>query len=305
MKRIVRISSLLFLLMNVVAIFHAYNFTHFKDGCIKTKKPTELSLGEKMSALAFGINNPKPKNETYPNSDFKEYFLPNNPLIHVWEISVARPKGIVVLFHGYSTSKSSLIAYSNEFLELGYSTIMVDFEGSGNSLGHTTTIGFKESQTVIDCFEYLNNRGENNIHLFGNSMGAVAILKAAHEVDINPKSIIVESPFGSMAKTVASRFEIMNVPSFPMAHLLVLWGGIINGFWAYDHNPSEYSKNIDCPVLLFHGEMDRKVSREEVDQIFNNLKGRKQFIVFESAKHENLLGYNKLKWKTAVAEFMK
>ncbi|MBC8884363.1 hypothetical protein H9X57_16275 [Flavobacterium piscinae] len=54
-------------------------------------------------------------------------------------------------------------------------------------------------------------------------MGAVAIMKAISDFEIKPKGIIIECPFGSMYKTVGARFESMNVPTFPMAGLLVFW----------------------------------------------------------------------------------
>ena len=183
--------------------------------------------------------------------------------------------------------------------------MLVDFIGSGGSLGSTTTIGFDEAETVNECVEYLKGKGEENIHLFGNSMGAAAILKAANDFDLDPKSIILECPFGSMLETVEARFRIMNIPTFPMANLLVFWGGTINGFWAFGHKPIDYAKNISCPVLLFFGAKDPKVNRSEIDRIFKNLNGKKKLVVFENSKHENYLDDNKMEWRKAVVEFDK
>jgi len=305
MKRGLISVCLLFLLMNIAAIFHAYKFTHFTSGNIKTKKPSELTMTEKISTALLGIDNPGPKNEILPTQNFKTIYLPNNPNIEVWGLEAENTKGTIILFHGFSASKSSLIEHSNEFLKLGYSTMLVDFIGSGGSLGNITTIGFKEAQTVNDCFDYLKGKGEKNIHLFGNSMGAAAVLKAQSEFELKPKSIILECPFGSMVETVEARFNIMKIPSFPMANLLVFWGGTMNGFWAFGHNPIDYAEDITCPVLLFYGAKDPKVSRSEIDRIFENLRGKKQLIVFENTKHENYLRNNKEEWVKAVVEFNK
>ena len=291
--------------MNVIAIFHAYQFTHFSSGNTKTKKPSELTVLEKITTAVFGINNPRPKNEVFPTQNYKTVYLPNNSNIEVWLIAAENAKGTVVLFHGFSASKSSIIKHSNEFLKLGYNTMLVDFIGSGGSLGSTTTIGFDEAETVNDCVEYLKGKGEENIHLFGNSMGAAAILKAANDFDLDSKSIILECPFGSMSETVEARFRIMNIPCFPVANLLVFWGGTINGFWAFGHNPIDYAKNISCPVLLFYGAKDPKVNRSEIDRIFKNLNGKKKLVVFKRAKHENYLDDNKMEWRKAVVEFDK
>ena len=62
--------------------------------------------------------------------------------MEVWLIEVDSAKGVVALFHGYSGSKSGNVEYAEQFNQLGYSTILVDFRGSGGSEGNRTTIGF-------------------------------------------------------------------------------------------------------------------------------------------------------------------
>ena len=74
-----------------------------------------------------------------------------------------------------------------------------------------------------------------------------------------------------MYKTVCARFETMNIPTFPMVGFLFFWGGLQYEYWAFGHNPSEYAKEINCPTLLLYGAKDEKVSRAEIDEIFNNL----------------------------------
>jgi hypothetical protein len=198
-------------------------------------------------------------------------------------------KGTVILFHGYGAEKSSMLDKSDIFQQLGYNTLLVDFMGSGGSEGNQTTIGFKEAEEVMTCYKYLTAKGERHIYLFGTSMGAVAILKAIRDYHLEPSGIIIECPFGSLYETTCARFRTMNVPCFPMAGLLVFWGGVENGFWAFSHNPVEYAKAVDCPTLLLYGGKDEKVSIEETEDIFVNLHGKKKLHVYEFAGHENYL----------------
>ena len=213
-------------------------------------------------------------------------------------------KGTVILFHGFGGAKSSLLDKSEIFLESGYNTFLVDFMGSGGSNGNQTTIGYYEAQQVKTCFDYLTSQDEKNIFLFGTSMGAVAILKAINEYNINPKGIIIECPFGSMYKTVSARFKIMNTPAFPMAGLLLFWGGLQNGFWAFDHNPAQYALKVNCPALLLYGAKDQKVSRQEIDEIFNNLGEKKRLKIYPDAGHENYLNKYKKEWTTDIDQFL-
>jgi len=291
--------------MNVVAVFHSYKFTHFvKSKIEKTKDAKKPSPAQKISTLIFGINNPRPENEKIPSTKFEIVNLKSNIKIECWNIKTTNSKGTVILFHGFSAQKSSMLDKAEIFRELGFNTFLVDFMGSGGSEGNQTTIGFLEAEQVKTCYDYLTKKGEKNIILFGTSMGSVAIMKAIADFEIKPKAIIIECPFGSMYKTVCARFKNMHAPIFPMAGLLVFWGGIQNGFWAFEHNPTEYAKKITCPTLLMYGQQDEKVSKAEIDEIFTNLNGRKALKIHENAGHENYLTKYKDQWTRDVALFI-
>lgn len=296
--------------MNIVAIFHAYKFTHFtRSKKEKTKKPDQLDFGEKMTALFFGVNNPRPENKLMPAASYQSVKLQSNKMIDCWYFKkktdkpgTARPT--IILCHGYGGEKSSLLDKAAIFDSLGFDTFIFDFMGSGGSEGSTTTIGFKEAEQVKTSYDYLRNKGINQIYLFGTSMGAVAIMKAVKDFDLEPDGIIIECPFGTMYQTVAARFKNMNVPAFPMATLLVFWGGVQNGFWAFTHNPEDYAKSIKCPTLLLYGERDKNVSMEEIDAIYSNLGGPRILKTYPMAGHENYLLKYRAEWIEDVRKFL-
>ncbi len=295
----------LFIFINMVACFHAYKFTHFASTTItKTTDPGKLSFSARLKTILFGINNPRPVNDTGPPVPYTTVMIQSNKKTECWSIPAENPKGTVILFHGYGGSKSSLLDKSLVFQSLGYSTLLVDFMGSGGSEGNQTTIGFLEAQQVRSCFDYLSAKGEKNIFLFGTSMGAVAIMKSINDYKLKPQGIIIECPFGTMYQTVCARFRLMHAPTFPMAGVLLFWGGVQNGFWAFGHNPTEYARQISCPTLLMYGEQDNRVSRAEIDEIYTNLPARKHLVTFPGAGHENYLARYQTEWTTEVKAFI-
>lgn len=305
-RRIVKYSLfsllILFLFINLIAFFHAYKFTHFTGSVVNNTIPNRISFIEKIKFLFLGMERAKPVNTRLPKTQFKTVQILSNKKIEAWYIQVPNAKGTVLLFHGYAGNKASQLPQSEYFQQLGYNSLLVDFMGSGGSEGNQTTIGFKEAAQVKSCYEWIQQLGEKRIVLYGNSMGAVAIMKCISDCDIKPTKIILECPFGTMKQTVEARFKILGIPTFRMANLLLFWGGIQNGFWAFSHNPIHYAKRINCSTLLMYGAKDNRVSMTETEEIFQNLNGKKKLVVFENSGHESYQKVEEAKWENTIRE---
>ncbi len=306
--RFIIITLLLFMLANVVAAFHAYKFTHFTERGKKTLAPEKLSVAGKLKTLMLGIDNPRPVNRSFPQYPYSTIFIDSDERLACWYIpaDTARlpVRGTIAMFHGYSGDKSCMLQRAYEFRTLGYNTFLVDFPGSGGSGGMRTTIGYNESKDVRTVFQYLSSQDTGCVYLFGSSMGAAAILKAVDERKLKPSGIILECPFGSMYQTVCARFSNMHVPSVPMAPILTFWGGLINGFNAFNHNPAQYAAGVSCPALLIYGLCDKNVSKKETNDIFQALSGSKKLLICEKSGHDNFLKNSHDKWVKGVTLFL-
>jgi alpha-beta hydrolase superfamily lysophospholipase len=304
-RKLILILLLAFAIMNVVAYIHAYRFTHFSNSKIaRTKDPKSLSIVDKVTVLFSGIDNPRPRLKATPELPFETYHVASTVQLECWRIQSPNARGTVIMFHGYAGEKSSLLERGALFRAMGLNTVLVDFMGSGGSEGMSTTVGFEEARQVKDCFNDLIGRGEKNIFLFGTSMGAAAILKSVYDYQIKPNAIVLECPFGSLSETVAARFKMMNVPTFPMAPLLTFWGGLQNGYWAFSHNPSTYAKSVDTPTLILYGEQDERVTLAESREIAANLHGPKELITYHDAGHNVFVLGKEERWAADVQSFI-
>lgn len=312
--------------MNAVAFFHAWRFTHFaNEPGLHSPNPEQLSPGQKLWLLLTGIRNPKPQNGPKPSFPVETVTIqsPNGPL----EAWYARPDGdqahgTVALFHGYTSSKSHLTHVAGYFRRLGYAVLLVDQAGNGNSAGFRTTVGYREAADVAAAFHWLKDstrsssgsplRGRGaggevsrgRIILYGVSMGAVAILRAEAELGIRPTANILECPYGNMRQTAYNRFASMHVPGFPLADMLVFWGGVQNGFWAFGLNAERYATQIHTPTLLLWGTADPRVTRAETDAIFAHLAGPKARYDFPGVGHEPYWRRYSADWEREVRGFL-
>ena len=299
---------LLVVAANVVAFNHAWRFTHFSaEPGPHTANPEQLGFAEKLWVLATGIRNPKPRNGKSPAFFFQDVSISSaNGKLAGWYCPVEEAKGTVALFHGYASDKSKLLTEATYFRRLGYSVLLTDFAGNGGSEGYRTTVGYQEAADVQAVVQWLRERQpEARLVLYGNSMGAVAILRAESELAVKVDANLVECPYGSMLQTAQNRFRSMGVPPFPMANLLVFWGGVQNGFWAYDLSAERYAKTIKTPTLLMWGEADPRVTGEETDAIYAALAGPKQRRDFPGSGHEPYWRKHRAAWESAIWEFLR
>ena len=300
-----------FLFINLIAFVHAWHFTHFKEMGHRTEKPEQLSTTQKLKVLLAGITVPKPLNASGRSDDVTEIVIQsrNGMKMKCWGAGPEGQeplRGVVLLFHGYAGHKSTLLEEATAFREMGYYALLVDFLGHGDSEGNATSLGYGEAEDIGAAIDWSHATfgAHYPVVLYGVSMGAVAILKNLADKPGKANAAIIEAPFASMRKTVANRFEIMGVPAFPLADLLVFWGGIQHGFWAFGHNGLDYAAEVEEPVLMMLGAEDQRAKVQDGKQIFEGLPEPKHLVIFEGLAHQSFLRAEPGRWKEEVEAFL-
>ena len=297
--------------LNVVAYNHAYAMTHFSPGGSRTGKPEALSFAARLKVLLVGVNVPRPVSRRSPSDLAQDCQVlsidgGNGVTLSAWYCARGKESPLVILFHGYSAEKTCLIEEARTFLDLGTSVLLVDFRGSGSSSEGYTTIGVREADDVAATVRYAESAlPHSSVVLFGQSMGAVAILRAVKKHGVAPDAVILEAVFDTMLNTVRNRFVTMGVPSFPGAQLLVFWGGMQWGFNGFAHNPVEYARSLNCLSLFMHGSNDSRATVAEGRRVFAAVRGPKEFKEFASVGHEAYVSMHPDEWRAAVAKVIK
>lgn len=303
----------LIVLLNALAWRHAHAMTHFvrhdpsarADG---TAGPERLGLIQKAGVLFGGVTIYRPENRATPADLGLAYdtitFPGDAGALEGWYVPHAESRGLVLVFHGYTSCKGEMLPELKGFHDLGYSCFLIDFPGSGGSDGDATTIGYRESADVARTAQYARQKWPGRLILFGQSMGAAAVLRAEAVDGVKPDATVLECPFDTLMHTVEARFALMGLPAFPGAELLLFWGGVQNGFKGFAHNPVDYAKNAAGPVLMLHGSADSRVTPAQARAVYANLPGEKELYVFDGLAHESYAQARPEEWKEAVGRFL-
>lgn len=292
------------LAFNSVAYLGAYMMTHFLA-------PGQFGIGVKK------LTSSKTPADIGLNYQTNRIEIDRDRWLETWLIPVANStisKGTVILFPGSQSSKArQLLAPAQVFHELGYETLLVDFQGVGGSSGDTNTIGMREAEDVALSVDYARKLAAKNyeksslkppVILYGISMGSAAILRAIAQEKVHPDAIILEEPFARLVDAVGSRVRANRLPAFPLAESIVFWGGIQHGFNGFAHNPVDYATQVHCPTLILQGELDPWTTATEIDRIYQNLRGTRQLSIFPNTGHNLLVTVDRDRWKQNVNKFL-
>jgi len=303
------------LAFNGVAWMQAWSLTHYAPAGARTRPPEQLSLPERAWTILTGVQVPRPENTVPPAAGVPaagpvpyapaRLPLPGGEWLEVWQQDHPAARGTVLLFPGYAMSKRSLLGPAAAFYRLGYSVILTDYRGVGGSSGADTTLGVREGADVAAVVAYVRQAQPNGpILLYGESLGAAAILRAVAHEGVRPTALLLEAPFNRLVDTVGNRFQAMGLPAFPAAQTLVFWGSVQQGMDGFADNPVDDAAAVTGPTLLLHGTRDPRVTVAQTDAIYAALGGSKTLVRFAEAGHESLYAADSRHWAAAVRPFL-
>jgi len=263
-----------------------------------------------MGMLFRGVHIPKPEAFTSPDSfgaPYEEILVPgrDHMQLSAWRLLQPDAESVVLLFHGYSSEKSGLMPEAQIFWKMGSEVVMVDFPGSGGSPGNKTSLGIHESEDVVKAIEWARAQWPNRrLVVYGHSMGGAAIIRAMAVHGAQPDVAVVESVFDTLLEAIRFRFDLLSVPSFPAAEILLFWGSVQLGANGFDHDMVRYAQSVRTPTMIIHGENDRRALVAGADRVYHALAGPKQLVLIQNAGHVNPCLADPEKWGIAVRSFI-
>tara|TARA_R110002050_G_scaffold109799_1_gene221450 strand:- start:200338 stop:201321 length:984 start_codon:yes stop_codon:yes gene_type:complete len=295
-----------FLGLNIFIAGQAWNFTHFVTSPVASGQlNSENTFWNKTKTTFIGVSIPKSINDSV-DLDFVEVDTIHGEInLEIWRFDMEPSKGVVALFHGYNSSKSSLWKEAQAFYRMGYTVVLTDLRASGGSDGNQCSFGYYEATDVANTLTWCrNNYPQKKVFLYGVSMGAAAILKSVGSLHAKPDGIIIQSSFPSLHNALQNKMSPMVRSNFITSYLLTFWVGALNNFKALDFKSISDAKKVTCPTLVIHGMLDTQVSYEDSKSMYKNLKGPKELATFSKSGHESILTHEEANWVYLVTNFM-
>jgi pimeloyl-ACP methyl ester carboxylesterase len=230
----------------------AYHVPQYDRDIVKT---AEQSLGEGTLEVSF-VND---AGDTVPG----------------W-YHAGRNGSAIILLHGLRGTRAQLVVIARRLLEEGFGVLLIDQRGHGEHSCDITTLGRAESLDALAAIKWLRERQEVNgdkIGLFGASMGAATCIYAA-ATDPAIACAVADSSYATLAgmayHDLSMPYSVARAPGF-MKPLIVdaffMISGQVIGKWIDYPDPVDVVGNIKCPLLLFHGQCDRRIDPSSFDEL--------------------------------------
>ena len=207
------------------------------------------------------------------------YFIPNQ-----------KANKVVISFHGYNTEARKEYPLHHSYYQEGYTVLIVDQRGVGQSKGRFITMGLLERFDCLRWIDYVINRydGDVEILLEGLSMGASTVMMAAQDIRApQVKGMIVNCGFDSCSEQLEHTVtKLMHLPGFPVMHTVRFYAKLLAKYDMDAITASESLAKSDIPILMFHGMKDTFVPYINLAKIFPRIKAaHKKMIPCEHAAH--------------------
>jgi pimeloyl-ACP methyl ester carboxylesterase len=210
--------------------------------------------------------------------------------------------GVIVLLHGRGASRLAMVERARLLFDAGYSVVMFDLSGHGESGGTVQGFGYTEAQDAarIIAFTRLRFPGQR-LGAVGSSLGAAALVFAASQTlaDI----YVLEQLYATLRETTAWRMPLPVLRDF-QADVLLAQMPLRLGFGADDVRPVDRIEEIDRPVLLLAGGADPFIDREQTTALRAAAPPGSELIWFDGAGHVDLLRYDGPRYRDAVLSFL-
>lgn len=185
----------------------------------------------------------------------------------------AKPnKPTILFFHGNAGHHGHRVYNTQNYIENGFGVLLAGYRGYGGNKGYPSESGFYEDARTYIKHLIKNGVAEQDIILYGQSIGSGVAVQMATEFP-NVKALILEAPYTSLPDVAARQYFFIPV------HFLMKD--------KFD-NLSKI-QNVTAPLLIIHGTKDKIIPATMSQTLFNTATSlNKEIYLLKNHGHNDL-----------------
>jgi hypothetical protein len=201
-----------------------------------------------------------------------------------WFVPHEGATAAVLLLHGNGGNMSNMLDHVAFYHELGYSTLLIDYRGYGESEGTPSERGlYADGEAAWRYLRETRGYAAHDVVLVGLSLGGgVASHLAAREA---PGALILDSTFTSMVDLAWAHYPWLPVPLLLRHRYLT----------------AERIGAVNAPLLLIHSRDDRLIPFSHAERLYSLARDPKTLVTISG---DHVQGLADAGYKRAVRAFL-
>jgi pimeloyl-ACP methyl ester carboxylesterase len=206
--------------------------------------------------------------------------------LEVWRIEPAgASRGTVVLAHGWGRNRDRMVARARLFGQWGFTTVIHSARDHGKSSPHRFMNAVKFAEDIEAVLAWIGQP----VILYGHSAGAAGAIIAASRNPARVRLLFLEACYADTKEALLSLYRWVNPFLGIVCGPMILWW--MNLFYKNKLklvNPSRLAPKIKMPVMLIHGEKDRRFPLQFAQTLHQNFaSGQAELYIAEGAGHSD------------------
>lgn len=211
--------------------------------------------------------------------------------LHAWWIPNSTSTKVLLYLHGNGSNISENLERANNFYQLGFSLLLLDYRGYGLSTGKFPTEArvYEDAQAAWNYLVKIRELKPEQIFVYGHSLGgAIAIDLGVRQPQM--AGLIIEGSFTSMVDIVEYYGGIYRF--FPTRAL------INQRFDSLSKVPM-----LKMPILFIHGEKDEVIPVKMSEELLAAVQTPKRLLIVPEAGHNDVSEVGEKLYLDSIREF--
>lgn len=221
-----------------------------------------------------------------------------------WWLNQGGNSPVVLLLHSIRADRSSMLSRAKLLLGHGFSVLLVDLQGHGETPGTAITLGSRESADVRAALLWLKRAAPSRrIGVIGRSLGGAAVLLGPQPSGFD--AVVLEAVYPRVAGAIENRIRIRYGPLAPvLAPLLLVQLRPRLHVSPRDLEPIRSIGRLGSPVLVVAGSRDQHTTLAESEELFGAAVQPKRLWVVTGARHQDFLTFDPRGYDSEVVGFL-
>ena len=187
---------------------------------------------------------------------------------------------VVLLLHGMRGDRRSTLPRARRLVAAGFSVLLIDQQGHGETPGEHITFGWRESADVHAALGWLRAKLPGRaIGVIGVSLGGAAFLLQADPVHVD--ALVLEAVHPDLRRATRNRAGRLMTP------LLLAQIEPRLGVSVAQLDPVRHIADVATPVLIVGGELDADTTAADTRLLFDAARPPKELWIVPRAAHED------------------